>query len=467
MKGIFWNCNGFADHKKYRFLSDLTKEKNLDFIALSETGRANFPQSTLDNICAGRDFLWHCMAPRGRSGGMMLGINPLIFYISQIEEGDFFIRFKLRHKEVDFKFNLISVYGPAQLDLKMQFLSELVRVCSKDTLPIVIGGDFNIIRSPDEKNNENYSDRWPFLFNAVIDTLNLRELELTGRKFTWANRVQNQTFEKLDRILVCTDFESKYPISTVVALSRDISDHTPLLFSTNSSSSTYQPQFKFELGWLLRDGFCDMVRDVWLSVIVEGSPLERRQAKIRRLRQYLRGWAKNVSGAYKKEKKELLDKLDELDKKAEISLLNQTELNLKHVLNERLAELLREEEIKWYQRAKVKHLLEGDANTKYYHLLANGRHRKTRIFQLEDGNNIIEGDAQLKQHITNYYKNLFGPPESSSIVLEEHQVQDIPQVSDLENEFLTDVFSEYEVRAAMFQMQHNKAPGPDGFPPEF
>ena len=47
-----------------------------------------------------------------------------------------------------------------------------------------------------------------------------------------------------------------------------------------------------------------------------------------------------MSGAYKKEKKELLDKLDELDKKAEISLLNQTELNLKHVLNERLAEWL-------------------------------------------------------------------------------------------------------------------------------
>ena len=86
---------------------------------------------------------------------------------------------------------------------------------------------------------------------------------------------------------------------------------------------------------------------------------------------------------------------------------------------------------------------------------------------MEDGNNIIEGDAQLKQHITNYYKNLFGPPESSSIVLEEHQVQDIPQVSDLENEFLTDVFSESEVRVAVFQMEHNKAPGPDGFPPEF
>jgi hypothetical protein len=103
-----------------------------------------------------------------------------------------------------------------------------------------------------------------------------------------------------------------------------------------------------------------------------------------------------VSGAYKKEKKELLNKLDELDKKAENSLLNEMELNLKHVLNEWLAELLREEELKWYQRAKVKHLLEGDANTKYFHLLANGRHRKTRIFQLEDGDTIISGDAHLK-----------------------------------------------------------------------
>jgi len=86
---------------------------------------------------------------------------------------------------------------------------------------------------------------------------------------------------------------------------------------------------------------------------------------------------------------------------------------------------------------------------------------------LEDGNNIISGDAQLKAHITNYYKNLFGPPENSLIMLDESQTYDIPQVSDLENEYLTDTFSQEEVRAAIFQMEHNKAPGPDGFPSEF
>jgi len=119
-------------------------------------------------------------------------------------------------------------------------------------------------------------------------------------------------------------------------------------FSTNDPSPTYQPQFKFELGWLLRDGFCEMVSQVWQSTIALGSPIERWQAKIRRLRQHLRGWAKHVSGHYKKEKTALLNKLEELDKKAEFILLSESERDLKHVLNERLTELLREEELKWY-----------------------------------------------------------------------------------------------------------------------
>jgi hypothetical protein len=84
------------------------------------------------------------------------------------------------------------------------------------------------------------------------------------------------------------------------------------------------------------------------------------------LRQYLRGWAKNISGQYKKGKKEVLNTLDMLDKKVEHTPLQAEEINIKQCLNNRLAHLLREEEIKWYQRVKVKDLLEGDSNTKYF-----------------------------------------------------------------------------------------------------
>jgi hypothetical protein len=50
------------------------------------------------------------------------------------------------------------------------------------------------------------------------------------------------------------------------------------------------------------------------------------------LRQHLRGWAKNVSGANKKEKKDLLDTIDSLDKKAEVTLLTPPEVELKQRL---------------------------------------------------------------------------------------------------------------------------------------
>jgi hypothetical protein len=51
--------------------------------------------------------------------------------------------------------------------------------------------------------------------------------------------------------------------------------------------------------------------------------------------------------------------------------------------------------------------------------------------------------------------------------MDESQTDDIPQVSMEENNLLTAEYSEEEVRKAIFQMEHNKAPGPDGFPAEF
>jgi hypothetical protein len=157
-----------------------------------------------------------------------------------------------------------------------------------------------------------------------------------------------------------------------------------------------------------------------------------------------------MSGVNKKEKKDLLDKLDSLDKKVETTVLTPQEVDLKQSLNTSLSELLREEEIKWHQRSMAKHLLEGDGNTKYFHLLANGRHRKTRIYQLQEGDNLIHGDNESKQHITRYYKGLFGRLEESSVRLDPSHMDDIPQVTANENRILVEDFTEDEVKKAVF-----------------
>jgi hypothetical protein len=97
-----------------------------------------------------------------------------------------------------------------------------------------------------------------------------------GRKYTWTNNLANPTYEKLDRVLITIKWEEKFPLTMVRALTREVSDHTPLLLNSGESSlMATQPMFKFELGWLLRDSFMDMVRDIWTGTIVGSTPMER------------------------------------------------------------------------------------------------------------------------------------------------------------------------------------------------
>lgn len=95
---------------------------------------------------------------------------------------------------------------------------------------------------------------------------------------------------------------------------------------------------------MLRENFHQLVVNSWSKEVRGRTNIERWQNKIQRLRQFLRGWAKNVSGAYKKEKAKLIAKADELDKLAEMRILQ--ELELKNSVKQTLAKLLREEEIK-------------------------------------------------------------------------------------------------------------------------
>jgi hypothetical protein len=78
----------------------------------------------------------------------------------------------------------------------------------------------------------------------------------------------------------------------------------------------------------------------------------------------------------KKEKERLIEIIDRLDLKAQTIPLCQAERALLKDANEKITKLRRDEETKWAQRAKVKHIQEGGSNTKYFHLIANGKKRK-------------------------------------------------------------------------------------------
>jgi response regulator RpfG family c-di-GMP phosphodiesterase len=88
---------------------------------------------------------------------------------------------------------------------------------------------------------------------------------MVGRQFTLANSLPEPTFEKLDRVLMDANWESKFPMVSVHALERiqGFSDHAPILLTTGTPKPPSKHRFKFELGWLQHEGFHEMVKNVW------------------------------------------------------------------------------------------------------------------------------------------------------------------------------------------------------------
>jgi len=80
------------------------------------------------------------------------------------------------------------VYDPAQHDLSRNFLAELDEICNKRNLPVIMGGDFNLIRKESEKSSDQYNHLLIAQFNDFIGNHQLREVTRVGSKYTWTNK---------------------------------------------------------------------------------------------------------------------------------------------------------------------------------------------------------------------------------------------------------------------------------------
>jgi hypothetical protein len=91
----------------------------------------------------------------------------------------------------------------------------------------------------------------------------------------------------------------------------------------------------------------------------------------------LKGWNINVEGRYSKLKKELSQKIDFMDKKSESIGISHEERLEKLDLEWNLKNLMVEECYKRKQMAREKFINEGDENSRYFHLIAKGKKKKS------------------------------------------------------------------------------------------
>lgn len=93
---------------------------------------------------------------------------------------------------------LTNIYGPCTHDGKRSFIQWLKQYTVNDVDNWLLVGDFNLIRKPENRNRPGGDVTEMLMFNDVISSLELVELPLYGRNYTWTNKHPTPLMERLD-----------------------------------------------------------------------------------------------------------------------------------------------------------------------------------------------------------------------------------------------------------------------------
>jgi hypothetical protein len=204
----------------------------------------------LESLEIGDKFFWSWLPASGHSGGLLVSFRDSCFDVGVVSKGEFLISTKLVLKSSRFFFEFVGVYGPADHSRSPLFLQELEEVVTRATSPVLIAGDFNLIRGSTDKNNRNIDWSRVNLFNDSIARLQLREVVRSGARFTWTNKQLNPVRSVLDRVFISPQWETAFPLLSRAAEPSIGSDHTPLVFATGTDLVPRASRFFFENAWL-------------------------------------------------------------------------------------------------------------------------------------------------------------------------------------------------------------------------
>lgn len=133
------------------------------------------------------------MPADGTRGGILLAADENFFLLNEENLGHFSLIGKITMKEENCSWKITVVYGPQDDPEKICFLNELVNLSQGLNEPWLIIGDFNLIYKVAIKNNDRLDRRMMQRFKGAIDRLQIKELPLQGRKYTWAGNTATPT----------------------------------------------------------------------------------------------------------------------------------------------------------------------------------------------------------------------------------------------------------------------------------
>ena len=259
---LCWNVRGLNSEDRQRDVRAKIEESKCSIICLQETKVEHFDQRSIRAFCPCRSDRFAFSPSVGASGGILVIWNSAVFSGTLVEVQRFglVISFKSVHNSETW--TLVSVYGPCQGPQRDEFVQWLYNLPIPSDQNWLLLGDFNFIRSLDNRNRPGGDVNDIFLFNEIIGHLGLLELPLKGRAYTWSNMQEQPLLEQLDWFFTTADWISAYPNTLVFPLAKTSSDHVPCVVSIDTTIPKSKI-FRFENFWVEMPGFFDCVRTSW------------------------------------------------------------------------------------------------------------------------------------------------------------------------------------------------------------
>ena len=184
---------------------------------------------------------------------------------------------------------MTTVYRPFSCPELLLFFQELNQFRAAHPGPWAVTGDFNLIYKAEDKNNQNFDRRWMARFRRFLDDLELAELNLHGRRYTWSNERREPTLVRLDRWFYSVDWEERHPNCLLRAGSSAGSDHCPIILHSNIQAPRYH-RFRFEPIWpKFDDGYLQIISEAWVAPD-NLNPLRRLHLLLTRTARALQSW---------------------------------------------------------------------------------------------------------------------------------------------------------------------------------
>nr|GEW61578.1 cytochrome P450 [Tanacetum cinerariifolium] len=164
---------------------------------------------------------------------------------------------------IESPFLMIVVYAPQDQRRKDKLWYDLTTIILDHNSLSIVLGDFNEVRTALKRLGSIFDSRGATRFNGFISNSGLCDLPLGRKRFTRMNR-NGSKLSKIYRILVSKHIFDIWPNSHIMALPRELSDHSHLLL-TNLCVDFRPSPFKFYNSWILHNDFPSIFLSSWIN----------------------------------------------------------------------------------------------------------------------------------------------------------------------------------------------------------